>query len=190
MQIRHVAAAAFAELGVENTTMSEIVARMGGSKATLYNYFPSKADLVQSVLAQASEIRLQQAFQALDATRPIAAMLHEFGKGYLEQLLSPEMLSAMRMAQQDGYRNDNGKRFYALGPQIGWGLMQKYLGQKLAAGVIAECDAGVASMHLKGLLQGELLDRAMLGEMNVTKRAISLAASRAVDAFLRAYLAR
>ena len=35
------AAKAFQELGFERTSMSEICARVGGSKATLYNYFAS-----------------------------------------------------------------------------------------------------------------------------------------------------
>ncbi len=35
------AAQAFVELGYERASMSEIAARVGGSKGTLYAYFPS-----------------------------------------------------------------------------------------------------------------------------------------------------
>ena len=93
IQIMRVAADTFSELGVENTTMSEIVARMGGSKATIYNYFPSKADLVQAVLARESELELRQAFMALDPALPAGDTLHRFGRNYLLHLLSPGMLS-------------------------------------------------------------------------------------------------
>jgi AcrR family transcriptional regulator len=39
------AAEVFREVGFERASMSEIRARIGGSKATLYNYFPSKEKL-------------------------------------------------------------------------------------------------------------------------------------------------
>ncbi|CAG1012445.1 partial putative HTH-type transcriptional regulator YvdT, partial [Anaerolineales bacterium] len=45
-----VAAEAFQEYGFERTSMSEICARVGGSKATLYNYFSSKDELFFEVM--------------------------------------------------------------------------------------------------------------------------------------------
>ncbi len=184
-----VATATFSELGVENTTMSEIVSRLGGSKSTIYSYFPSKDELVQAVLAQAAECRLQDAFAALDPARPLAATLQRFGRAYLAQLLTPEMLSATRIAQQDGARNGNGMRFYDKGPRTGWAIVQAYLAHHAAAGTLVPGDMWVAAMHLKGLLQGELLDRAMFGEVPA-EPAIHDAADRAVEAFLRAYSVR
>ncbi|MBB3219517.1 TetR/AcrR family transcriptional regulator [Pseudoduganella umbonata] len=190
VQIMRVAADTFSELGVENTTMSEIVARMGGSKATIYNYFPSKADLVQAVLARESELKLRQAFMALDPDLPAGDALHRFGRNYLLHLLSPDMVSVLRIALQDGDRSDAGRVFYATGPAAGWRLMQQYLERQVAAGAIVRCDARVAAMHLKGLLQGELLDRTMLGEPAPLPAGIEAVADRAIEVFLRAYAPR
>lgn len=187
LQIMRVAAHAFSELGVENTTMSEIVARLGGSKATIYNYFPSKAELVRAVLGQASELALRAAFGALDPARPIGEELGTFGRTYLAHLLSPGMLSALRIAQQDGGRSDTGQRFHAAGPEVGWRVMQRFLEHHLAAGTLAAADARVAALHLKGLLQAELLDRAMLGAPPPESALVAAVADRAVAAFLRAY---
>ncbi len=39
------AADVFRDVGFERASMEEIRARIGGSKATLYNYFPSKEKL-------------------------------------------------------------------------------------------------------------------------------------------------
>ena len=47
------------ELGFERTSMSEICTRLGGSKATLYNYFASKEALFLEVMFQASEADFQ-----------------------------------------------------------------------------------------------------------------------------------
>ena len=49
--ILDVAAQTFRELGYERTTMCEIRARVGGSKATLYSYFASKEELFFAVIA-------------------------------------------------------------------------------------------------------------------------------------------
>ena len=47
--------------------MSEICTRLGGSKATLYNYFPSKEALFLEVMFQASEADFQNTMLALQA---------------------------------------------------------------------------------------------------------------------------
>jgi len=190
LHILHVAAATFTELGVDNTTMAEILKRLGGSKSTIYSYYPSKADLVQAVLDHGAELELQAAFMKLDAGSGPAGTLREFGRTYLVQMLTPAMLSATRIAQQDGHRSDKGKRFYENGPRIGWTMMQAWIEDQVAAGTLTPCDARVAAMHLKGLLQSELLDQAMFGLPLPDTEAIQAVAERAVDAFLRAYLPR
>lgn len=48
--ILDVAAEVFREAGFERASMSEICTRVGGSKATLYNYFPSKEELFFEVM--------------------------------------------------------------------------------------------------------------------------------------------
>ena len=46
----------FEENGYERATMSELTRRLGGSKATLYGYFPSKQDLfLATIESRASE---------------------------------------------------------------------------------------------------------------------------------------
>lgn len=190
VHILQVAAETFTELGVENATMADILNRLGGSKSTIYSYFPSKAELVQAVVAQAAEIKLQGAFAKLDTGAAPDEMLRRFGRTYLTQMLTPEMVSATRIAQQDGNRSDTGKRFYDTGPRIGWALMQAWLDHHVAAGAFIACDTRVAAMHLKGLLQSELLDRALFGMPAPETGLIEQTADRAVDAFLRAYAVR
>jgi AcrR family transcriptional regulator len=48
--ILDVATKAFIELGFNNTSMSEIASRVGGSKSTLYNYFSSKEEIFSAVM--------------------------------------------------------------------------------------------------------------------------------------------
>ena len=59
------AAQVFQETGFERTTMAAICERLGYSKATLYNYFPSKEALFLEVMFQASEADFQNTMLAL-----------------------------------------------------------------------------------------------------------------------------
>lgn len=55
--ILQAAKAAFEEPGYEQASMSDIAARGGGSKATLYNYFKSKDELFQALMAICNRVR-------------------------------------------------------------------------------------------------------------------------------------
>jgi AcrR family transcriptional regulator len=44
------AAEVFAEMGFDAASMSEISARVGGSRVTLYNYFSSKEEMLLEVI--------------------------------------------------------------------------------------------------------------------------------------------
>jgi AcrR family transcriptional regulator len=185
--ILEVAAAAFSELGVEATTMSEIVSRMGGSKSTIYGYFPSKAELVTAVAAHTAEADLRQVFHELRFDGPVRKSLVTFGKGYLRRLLSREMLSATRIAQHEGERSDQGRQFYETGPLVGWRIVHKQITQLVQTGRLRATDTWVATLHLKGLLQAELVDRALYGYPKPSGKIIDKAVEHAIDAYLRAY---
>ena len=58
LAILKAAADVFREVGFERASMSEIRGRVGGSKATLYNYFPSKEKLFFEVMYHAKELEL------------------------------------------------------------------------------------------------------------------------------------
>ena len=75
------AAEVFREVGFERASMSEIRARIGGSKATLYNYFPSKEKLFFEVMYQAKELELGAITAALNPdTDDLKQELLHFGQ--------------------------------------------------------------------------------------------------------------
>lgn len=82
--ILEAAALAFQELGFERTSMSEICARVGGSKATIYNYFASKEELFSEVMFLSTEAEFMVVHQALEAsTDDVAESLQRFGERLL-----------------------------------------------------------------------------------------------------------
>ena len=58
-KILDVAAQTFQELGFERASMDAIRARVGGSKATLYNYFTNKDEIFASIIVAWFSRRLE-----------------------------------------------------------------------------------------------------------------------------------
>ena len=104
------AAEIFREVGFERASMSEIRARIGGSKATLYNYFPSKEKLFFEVMSQATELELGAITAALnpEAVDLKQELLH-FGQRLLPTLYSPEAIAIRRLAIAELGHSNIGK---------------------------------------------------------------------------------
>ena len=73
--ILDIAKATFIEQGYSNTSMSEIASRVGGSKATLYNYFSSKEDIFAAVMEASAADKIAHAFHLLEKNNDIRTTL-------------------------------------------------------------------------------------------------------------------
>jgi len=105
-----VAAQAFQELGFERTTMSEICARMGGSKATLYNYFPSKEVLFFEIMYLSTEAEFQAVHSAIDpSTDDIVTSLQNFGERLLTILYSPQVRANRHLSISESGHSELGR---------------------------------------------------------------------------------
>ena len=183
------AAKAFQELGFERTSMSEICARVGGSKATLYNYFASKEELFSAVVFEATEAEFQATLEALDATvTDMTEALQKFGRGLLTLLYSPQVQAVRRLVVAEAGRSDLGKKCYELGPVRNEAATAVFLQQAMDAGQLRQADARIAALHLRGLLEAEWLDRFLFQTLEpVSAEEISATVGRAVAAFMAAY---
>lgn len=189
--ILDIATHAFIELGFNNTSMSEIASRLGGSKSTLYNYFSSKEDIFTAVMEASATTAIAQAFESLDVKQDVDVVLSRFGVQYLSSVLSSDLLAIWRMAISESERSDIGRRFYALGPQKGWMRLSEYLEKKMTQGILLKSDPWICAMHLKGLIEAELFLVVALGvEAMPDEHTLAQAVSRAVTVFLRAYSTR
>lgn len=188
--ILDVATKAFIELGFNNTSMSEIASRVGGSKSTLYNYFSSKEEIFSAVMETSAKREIADAFESLDLKQDIESTLNKFGRQYLASIMSGNILAIWRMAVSESERSDIGQRFYTQGPQRGWKLLSDYLGKKIEEGVLRQSDSGICAMHLKGLIEAELYLSVVLGvEAAPDSKKIEEVTARAVTVFLLAYRA-
>lgn len=179
----------FREVGFEKASMAEISARVGGSKATLYNYFASKSELFVAVMEEATARHFHHIFASLSHDEALEAVLLQFGVHYLQAALAPDVIRVHRMADHEAERSEVGRLLYENGIKRGWGQIAQFLSESMERGRLPAADAVVATWHLKGLLEAELHCPRMLGVLSDTPPVAELeqVAARAVTVWLRAY---
>jgi AcrR family transcriptional regulator len=111
------AARAFAAQGLRGATMQSIAAAAGVAKATLYNHFRTKDDVVRALLA-AELGRLEEQAAALPPEEALAALSDELGAHPVLRRLAdtePETLSALLAVGPDRWTELTGRLAAALG---------------------------------------------------------------------------
>lgn len=188
-KILEVAAQAFQELGFERTSMDEIRARVGGSKATLYHYFASKDELFFEVVFSAIETEFEATHASLDPGNPnLSAALTTFGEGLLSSIYSPCAIEVRRLIFAEAKRSDLGRIAYERGTQRSHQLLSDFLRAAMTEGKLREADASMAAWHLYGLLDAKLLRRCLLHVQDVvTEDEIKTSVQQAVTVFMAAY---
>jgi len=187
--ILQAAAETFREMGFERASMSDIRARIGGSKATLYNYFPSKESLFIEVVHQSKGLELEALIDALDPEAPdLRRELLEFGRGFLAIIYAPDAVDFRRLVIAQARHSEAGRilheRFNApIEKQVA-----AFLKSAMKRGLMRTADPKVAAIHLLSLLESELLQRVMLGVLqSVPPESLAAPARRAVEVFLSGY---
>ena len=180
---------AFRELGFERASMSEICSRVGGSKATLYNYFASKDELFFEVMTHFVDAEFEAAFQSIRSdTDDVAQTLQRFGERFLKILYSPEMRANRHLSIRESGRTELGRLLYERGVLRGQKSVAEYLQDAMSRGRLRQADPVLATQQLYALLETELLTPflfQMLGD--VTQADIEGMTARALEVFMAAY---
>jgi len=187
-EIIRVAAQAFQDLGYERTSMLTIAERMSGSKQTLYNYFPSKEDLLRAVLDFDVGNVADQALEEFSAETSLRKALTRLGAIYLTRQLAPLAISNFRIVSTQPPESKLGKEFYENILCSAWKRLADAFQSLMAKGELRRADPWLAAMHFKGLVLQDLLERGLLGAAKATgEKEIEASAKHAADAFLRIY---
>ncbi len=187
--ILDVATQVFQELGFEGTSMSEVCSRVGGSKATIYNYFQSKEELFLEVMFELTSKEFNSVIHLLDKTVPdVSEALLRFGKDLLKLLYTPEVVSARRMTIAESGRSELGRICFERGRMKAEDEISRYLLSAMESGKLRNANPLVAARHLLGLLESEVLEIFLLRiQENISKKQIDEVVERAIDVFMRAY---
>lgn len=181
-----VATELFRQVGYERASMAEISARVGGSKATLYNYFKSKDELFAAAMMDAMEDQGLEVMALLDPARPdMAEVLCRFGRAYLALVTMPDVLAITRTAVAESNHGKLGAALFAAGPGRGWGMVADYVAQAQAQGRLRAGNPRLVAAQLTGLIEAGFVEPLLFGAP--TEFDPEAAVEVAVDAFLRAW---
>ncbi|WP_420382051.1 TetR/AcrR family transcriptional regulator [Novosphingobium sp.] len=152
-----IAADVFAQIGYGASSMSTIAARLGGSKATLYKYFPSKELLFEAVLRGRCE-RVLAPLRDLRSSddADLESLLAKFGVAFLTKIYEPVSLDVHRLIQSEGLRfPELGKAFFRSGPDAVVEELRATLERFETAGLIACDDLRLAAGQFLGMVRGD-----------------------------------
>ncbi|MBB4640504.1 TetR/AcrR family transcriptional regulator [Rhizorhapis suberifaciens] len=187
--ILEVARRSFFENGYAATTMSEIAAKLGGSKGTLWSYFPSKEDLFAAVLDEATTEFKQQLVEILELHEDTRSTLFRLCIQFVTRVSRIEAIRLHRLIHGEGGRfPELGRIFYERGPKSVKAMIADYLDQCIQEGSIRCVDTAVAANQLVALCMAGAHQKMLLNIVDaVPPEEIRTEAASAVDVFLRCY---
>ncbi|MGH8027984.1 MAG: TetR/AcrR family transcriptional regulator [Pseudoxanthomonas sp.] len=158
------AAQLFQEAGYERASMNELAKRVGGSKTTLYGYFPSKESLFEAVVRTYATSHLSDATAGLKAEgeKGVAlepALMH-FGERMLAVLTNDtRALAVYRMVIAESGRSDLGQLFHRSGPTESIAALSAFLKAAMENGTLRRSDPELRAQQFLALVTAEIEGR-------------------------------
>jgi AcrR family transcriptional regulator len=184
-----VARAAFLREGYAATSMSQIAASVGGSKATLYNYFPSKEDLFVAVADEEATQTLKPLFDVSEMRGDIRTVLESFVRRFLVLLLSDDLIAFYRLIVAESARfPEVGLTAYEFGIKRGLDSIAGYFVEAVERGELRRVNVHAAAEQFLDLCAGHMHRARLFGVVIGTGREdIDVQAERIVATFLAAF---
>jgi len=188
-EIVRIASEVFEEAGFERASMAMISERLGGSKATLYGYFPSKEDLLKAAISYqviTDADRMIREFPADD--EDLHSSLVKLCTAYLLKRTSSLPITNIRMVANQPPGSTMGKEFYEHTIRPAFDRLSKCFEQLMDEGKLKRADPRLVTMHWKGLCDWDFFERRLLGVIKgPDPKQIKEASIAAADAFLKLY---
>lgn len=183
-----IAHAVFLEFGFEGASMSQVAARLGGSKGTLYSYFDSKEALFEALVAESCARNGAAVFDA-PAAAAMPARLTHIARAYLTLVGSDWATRMLQVVAAEARRRpDVGRMFFDAGPGEAITRLARHIDEFVAAGKLHADDSREAAETFLTLCRGTFHLRRMLGqEPEPSPARIAREADRAVGQFLKLY---
>jgi TetR/AcrR family transcriptional regulator, mexJK operon transcriptional repressor len=179
----------FARDGYEGASMAQIAREVGVSKGTLYNYFPGKAALFSSFVADGCDERVKPIFETPSEVEAPEEILRRLGMVIMEMLLSPFRQAIHRMVVSEaGKFPELARAFFEAGPQRALSYLSQWLAQEDARGRLVVPDPAFAAEQFFALCQTKIVMRARLRLIETADPAeIDRVVEGAISLFLNSY---
>jgi AcrR family transcriptional regulator len=180
-EILRAARICFLDRGFLRTTISEVVALSGGSRATVYEEFGDKEGLFAALIASILD---DMSLPAL-ADGPPDQVLRKLGRSYLEQLLDPEALALYRVVLGEStHMRQLGPAIFRAGPRAASDTLARRFAAWVESGELTlENPARAATLFL-AMIEGDLHRAAIMWERSPSADEIEDSVDAAVALFL------
>ncbi|MFE8047399.1 TetR/AcrR family transcriptional regulator [Brenneria goodwinii] len=154
------AAQLFQEIGYERASMDAVARRVGGSKATLYNYFTSKEELFETVvriysarfMTDAAASLTEPGFESLS----LEQKLTRFGEHMLQVLTGDnQALQIYRVVVGEAGHSDIGTLFRESGIRQSMEKLAQVMADAIQKGELGEGDPMYRAMQFATLVKAE-----------------------------------
>lgn len=188
LAILEVAKRSFLENGYSATSMSAISVELGGSKGTLWSYFPSKEELFSAVLEQATTAYRQQLSDLLEPSADLWTTIITFCRSFIDKITSPDSVRLHRLIASEAARfPEVGEIFYRRAPEPTQRMLADFFAGQMAVGHMREADPLAAARALACLCMGGLHQRVIWGIAEPTPESVEAEAQGAADIFAHAF---
>jgi len=185
------ASSVFLEQGYERASMDGVAKQAGCSKATLYNYFPSKENLFEAVVRSFSTNYLTRAADELrssdNAFLPLTQKLQRFGEGMLGVMMSDwKALQLYRIVVGEAGHSDIGKLFYESGVRESMNALTAVMAHHIEKGELSGNSAAQRAKQFSALVKAEADELFLLRKLpEYTQSEVVTMVECAVDLFIK-----
>lgn len=146
----------FLDRGYEQVTIDDIVARIGGSKRTLYEKFQGKAGLFEIVIKEYCASVHRDLFKGVEQHASIEKQLVAIGTHFLNLILDPKILEQHRLMVSMGRNFPSvAQMFFESGPQRAYRLIAEWIERQQKAGKIGPGNSVVMAELFLDMLTGK-----------------------------------
>ena len=191
-EILEVAGPLFLANGYQGTSMSEIASAVGGSKGTLYTYFPKKEALFEAFMQQRTQARAAFVFEFPTQTHDLKTVLARFGQRYLELIVDEASVTLLRLLYNEAPRfPEIGRIFYESCILVGRQQLASYLALAHRNGELAVYDPDITAEQFLILCHAKVHMALMLCvQPTITAAEAETVVSAAVETFMAAHGAK
>jgi AcrR family transcriptional regulator len=176
----------FLSTGYGNTSIDAIVEKSGGSKATLYSYYPTKADLFRAVVE--SIVGNHESSEYLSGENVRAALI-EFAEHRLRVVFSRKhrALVGLIIAERDRFP-DIARLYYEQGPLRSHRVLREFFEKQIDRNTLDIQSADEACEFFRGMLMHQrYIEQLYVAARPLSKEEIGVRARHVTDRFLEAY---
>lgn len=184
--ILEIAKRVFLDKGYSGASMSAISAELGGSKGTLWSYFPSKEELFAAVLDDATREYRSRLADVLKPGEDVRDAVLQFCRGFLAKVSSPDGVRLHRLiASEVGRFPEIGDIFYRRAPLPTQQMLAAFFERAMDAGTLRREDPLFAARVIASLCLG-VQQRVIWGQ-KLSPAERDSEAERVAEVFLRAF---